>query len=66
MDRPTCRKCGELAQLLLEARDALPAINLASAKLHGVKLDLADRIEDALEPWRITEKGEELCQTQDK
>lgn len=41
-----------LAKLLLEARDALPAIPLVSAKLHSLDLTLADRIEDALEPWR--------------
>jgi hypothetical protein len=39
--------------LLLEARDALPAISQASARLHNVRLDLADRIEAALEPWRV-------------
>lgn len=50
--RVTCVKCGELARLLIECRDALPAISLASARLHGVRLDLADRIEQALEPWR--------------
>ena len=44
-------KCAELASLLLEARDALPAISLASAKLHGVDLTLASRIEEALKPW---------------
>lgn len=48
-----CGKCEELALLLVEARDALPAISLSSAKLHGVKLDLADRIERALEPWEV-------------
>ena len=45
-------KCRELAQLLLEARDALPAISLTSARLRGIDLSLADRIEAALEPWR--------------
>ena len=39
--------------LLLECRDALPAISLASAKLHNVDLTLPDRIERALEPWRV-------------
>lgn len=48
-----CAKCGNLARLLLECRDALPAISLASAKLHNVSLSLAARIESALEPWRI-------------
>lgn len=50
-----CKKCNELARLLLEARDALPAISLASARLHRIDLSLADRIEDALEPWRLPE-----------
>ena len=50
-----CEKCIELARLLLEARDALPAITLASARLRGVDLTLADRIEAALEPWRVTQ-----------
>lgn len=39
--------------LLIECRDALPAISMASAKLHNVDLSLADRIERALEPWRV-------------
>lgn len=55
----SCQKCKELAVLLLEARDALPAISLVSARLHNIDLSLADRIEVALEPWRIKE-GEEL------
>lgn len=50
-------KCRELAKLLLECRDALPAISLTAAKLHNVSLSLADRIEDALEPWRDDENG---------
>lgn len=45
-------KCRELAKLLLEARDALPAISLTAARLRGIDLSLADRIEAALEPWR--------------
>ena len=45
-------KCRELAKLLLEARDALPAISLATARFRGIDLSLADRIETALEPWR--------------
>lgn len=44
-------KCRELARLLIEARDALPAISMASARLRGIDLTLADRIEAALEPW---------------
>ena len=49
-------KDGKIKQafiLLLEARDALPAIPLASARLRGLDLGLADRIEDWMEPWRI-------------
>lgn len=49
------QKCKELAQLLLECRDALPAISITSAKLRGLDLTLADRIEEALTPWRIEE-----------
>lgn len=40
-------------KLLLECRDALPAIPMTSAKLRGIDLTLADRIEEAIEPWRI-------------
>ena len=45
-------KCLELARLLLECRDALPAISQVSARLHNVSLSLADRVESALDPWR--------------
>lgn len=48
-----CAKCDELFQLLLEARDALPGITLTAARLHGIDLTLADRIEKAIEPWRL-------------
>ena len=54
----TCSKCNELARLLIECRDALPAITMSSAKLHNVSLSLADRIEYALTPWEVNE-GEE-------
>jgi hypothetical protein len=47
-------KCQELVRLLIECRDALPAISMASARLHNVKLDLASRIEEALKPWETT------------
>ena len=57
--KPTCSKCNELARLLLECRDALPAISTVAARLHNVSLSLADRIEDALEPWRISDPEEE-------
>jgi hypothetical protein len=45
------------AVLLLECRDALPAITLAAAKLYGIDLKLAERIEAMLEPWRVTDGG---------
>jgi len=44
-------KIKQAFHLLIEARDALPAISLASAKLNGLDLTLADRIEDWMEPW---------------
>lgn len=47
-------KSKEFIRLLIEARDALPAINMVSARLHNVRLDLGDRIESALEPWKIS------------
>ena len=57
MERPTCELCNKMARLLLECRDALPAISLASAKFHHVDLSLADRIEEILEPWRIDDNN---------
>jgi hypothetical protein len=48
-----CDKCKELARLLLECRDALPAISTVAARLHNIDLSLADRIEEALEPWLV-------------
>jgi hypothetical protein len=47
-------KCNELAHLLVECRDALPAISITSARLHNVDLGLAQRIENALKPWEVT------------
>ena len=41
----------EMFYLLIESRDALPAITMVSAKLRGVDLTLADRIEDCLKPF---------------
>jgi hypothetical protein len=49
-------KIKQAFHLLLEARDALPAITMASARLHKLDLTLAERIEDWLEPWRLPEK----------
>jgi hypothetical protein len=48
----------KLARLLIECRDALPAISLTSARLHGIDMSLADRIESAIERYRCAE-GEE-------
>lgn len=53
MSDQKCDKCWKLARLLIECRDALPAISLASTKLHGVRPDLADRIAEALKPWEV-------------
>ena len=38
--------------LFEEARDAIPAITLGSAKLRGIRLDLADRMDDEGDPER--------------
>ncbi len=45
------QKIKEMCCLLLECRDALPAISLSSARLHNVDLNLANRIENCLSPW---------------
>lgn len=46
-----------LCKLLIEARDALPAITLTVARLHNLDLTLGDRIEEALKPWAVKEGG---------
>ncbi len=51
--KPECSKCNQLARLLIECRDALPAITDVRARLYGVDLSLADRIEEALKPWEV-------------
>jgi len=43
--------------LFEEARDALPAIPLASAKLRGIRLDLADRMDDVGDPDRWAKRN---------
>lgn len=48
-------KIREAAKLLLECRDALPAITVVQQKLHKVSEDLDKRIEDWLEPWKTTD-----------
>lgn len=51
--REAADKIESMFKLLLECRDALPAITLVSARLRGIDLRLADRIEDCIEPWRL-------------
>jgi hypothetical protein len=48
--------------LLLECRNALPAITQTSARLHGISLSLADRIETALEPRASSRNGGRACE----
>lgn len=59
MESPDYPKVRELLHLLIECRDALPAINDVSARLHGVSLTLADRIDECLEPWVTTDDDPE-------
>lgn len=51
---PIYPKMREMIALLIECRDALPAISLASANLHGVDLSLDKKIEACLKPWEQT------------
>lgn len=56
MEREELNKLAkEMAYLLIESRDALPAITMTAAKLHSVDLSLADRIEDCLKPFETTD-----------
>lgn len=48
-------KIKQAANLLIECRDALPAITVVQQRLHNVSHDLDKRIEAWLEPWLITE-----------
>ena len=50
-ESPDYPKMKEMIILLIECRDALPAIS--SARLRGIELSLADRIENCLEPWEL-------------
>jgi hypothetical protein len=50
--RASERRLKAMIPLFEEARDALTAIPLASAKLRGVRLDLADRMDDVGVPSR--------------
>lgn len=49
-------KIKQAANLLIECRDALPAITVVQQRLHGVSRNLDKRIEDWLEPWRIADE----------
>jgi hypothetical protein len=53
--RASERRLKAMIPLFEEARDALTAIPLASAKLRGVRLDLADRMDDVGVPsrWQV-------------
>lgn len=54
-------KMNRMARLLIECRDALPAISMVSARLNNIDLGLASRIEDELLPWEVKDgkDGEE-------
>lgn len=58
-NRKLLNKQREMIQLLIECRDALPAISMASARIHGVDLHLGSKIEKCLEPWRVKEEQKE-------
>ena len=51
------RRLAAMMPLFQEARDALPCITLAQAKLRGLRLDLADRMDDVgiAERWKQRE-----------
>ncbi len=48
-------KFKDMLLLIIEARDALPAISMTSAKMHSIDLTLVKRIEDCLEPFVTTD-----------
>jgi len=52
---PDYPKMKEMILLLIECRDALPAISLTSAKIRNIDLKLADRIEACLQPWETSD-----------
>lgn len=51
-------KIKEMQPLIIEARDALPAITLTSAKLRGIDLTLANRLENSIKEWLIHEPNQ--------
>jgi len=50
------KKLEDMVRLLVECRDALPAITMTVAKLRNLDLTLADRIEECLKPWELSEE----------
>jgi hypothetical protein len=48
-------KIKQAASLLIECRDALPAITVVQQRLHNVSHNLDKRIEGWLEPWRVAD-----------
>lgn len=53
-ESPDYPKMQEMISLLIECRDALPAISMASARIRNIDLTLADRIESCLQPWETS------------
>ena len=52
------RRLQDMLPLFQEARDAITAINLSTAKLHGLSLDLDKRMDRVgiLEEWEAMDK----------
>jgi len=48
-------KIKEMFYLIIECRDALPAITMTAAKIHKINLSLANRIDECLIPFETTE-----------
>lgn len=59
MESPDYPKVQDILELLIECRDALPAISMTAARLHYISLTLGDRIDECLEPWATTESDPE-------
>lgn len=53
------RRLAAIMPLFEEARDVLPTITLAHAKLHGLDLTLADRMDDVGVPERWAKREQE-------
>ena len=54
MGSPDWSKMAEMIDLLIECRDALPAITKTRARLYNVCPRLDKRIEACLDPWETT------------